>query len=304
MAYGTLIKILRSGNTHMKRFVVSLNQAVLVRLACGGMVIQALSDGVSASAQTVNITNGNSSASIDLSSSAGMSAWLVDGVNILNQQSFLFRTSSGVAAPISSLGMPSVSQLSAMSLSAIYVGPQFTLTTVYSLIGGGPGSGVADIAEQIKIQNTGLAPLSLALFQFADFAGGGNIELEKNSRALFNEAFIANGGMALNESFDDGISPGADKGMVGTATSVMNDLLTVPNFTLAGPNSGSGAWALEWDRTLGVNQSLIISEDFNVTGVTPAPEPSGWRIAFSGLVVAGMVRAYGGRRRKIGNARV
>ena len=121
----------------MKESGISHVPAILVRLVCSGVIIQALSGGVSASAQSVSVSNNNSSASIDLSSPAGMSNWLVDGVNILNQQSFLFRTGSGVAAPISSLGAPSVSQSSAMSLNAIYAGPQFTLTAVYSLVGGG-----------------------------------------------------------------------------------------------------------------------------------------------------------------------
>ncbi len=224
-----------------------------------------------------------------------MSQWLVDGVNILNQQSFLFRTASGVAAPISSLGAPTFSQPAAGLLDATYSSPQFTLTTVYSLIGGNPGSGTADIAEQIKIQNTGSTSLPLQFFQFANFAGGGNIVLSQNSRSLLNEAFISNGGMAVNETFDDGISPGADKGMVGDPTSIMSDLTTMPGFTLAGPNTGTGAWALEWDRTLGANQSLIISEDFNVTGITMAPEPSASGLAMTGALVAGFIQVYAGR---------
>ncbi len=272
----------------MKKSVLSL-----VRLACSGVVIQALGNGVSASAQTISVSNNNSSASIDLSSPAGMSNWLIDGVNILNQQSFLFRTGSGVATPISSLGAPSVSQPSAMSLNAIYAGPQLTLTTAYSLAGVGPGSGAADMTEQIKIQNTSLTPINLVFFQFANFAGNGNIELGQNSHGLINEAFISGGELGPNESFDDGISPGANEGMVGVAGSVMNDLLTVPGFMLAGPNSGTGAWALEWDRTVGANQSLIISEDISAMGITVAPEPSGLGIGLAWLAVAGIGRVYG-----------
>jgi hypothetical protein len=280
----------------MKKSVLSL-----VRLACSGVVIHVLCIGVSASAQTVSVSNNNSSASINLGSPTGMSNWSIDGVNILNQQSFLIRTGSGVAAPISSLGASSVSQPSTMSLNAIYMGPQFTLTTIYSLVGGGPGSGAADLTEQIKILNTSLTPINLVFFQFANFTGNGNIELGQNSHGLINEAFISGGGLGLNESFDDGISPGANEGMVGVAGSVMNDLLTVPGFTLAGPNSGNGAWALEWDRMLGANQSIIISEDFNVSGITVVPEPSGLGIGLVWLAVAGIGRVYGtGKMKKKG----
>lgn len=274
----------------MKKYVIPL-----ARMAFSGVVIQALCNGVSASAQNVTISNNNSSALIDLSSPAGMSAWRVDGLNILNQQSFLFRTGSGVAAPISSLGAPTVSLPSAMSLNAIYVGPQFTLTTIYTLVGGGPGSGTADMTEQIKIQNTSLTPLNLVFFQFANFAGNGNFELSQNSHGLINEAFTSNGLLDANESLDVGISPGANKGMVGDAATMMNNLSTVPGFTLTGPDVGIGAWALEWDRMISANQSITISEDFNLTGITAVPEPTGLRIALTGLVAAGMVRVHGRR---------
>jgi hypothetical protein len=286
----------------MKKFAVFLSPTVLVRLACGGVIIQALCNGVSASAQTVNVSNNNSSASINLSSPTGMSNWLIDGVNILNQQSFLFRTGSGVAAPISSLGAPSVNQPSTKSLNAIYAGPQFTLTTSYSMVGGGPGSGAADLTEQIRILNTSVTPLNLVFFQFVNFAGNGNIELGQNSHGLINEAFISHGGPGLNESIDAGISPGANKGMVGDAALMMNSLLTVPGFTLGGPDTGIGAWALEWDRMIGANQSITISEDFNVTGIVIAPEPASWRIALIGLAVMGISWVYGGRKRKTKSA--
>jgi len=71
--------------------------------------------------------------------------------------------------------------------------------------------------------------------------------------------------------------------MVGDATPVMNDLLTVPSFTLSGPESGTGALALERDRTLGTNQTFIISEDFSLTGITFVPEPSAMCIGVAGV---------------------
>ncbi len=267
-------------------------------------MIQALCNGVGASAQTVSLTNGNSSVSIDLSSPAGMSDWLVDGVNFINQQSFLSRTDSRVAAPISSLGAPSISVQIPNALVAIYTGPQFTITTVFALTGGSPGRGPAVVGEQIKIQNTSQTPLNLAFFQFTDFAGNGTAEVGQNAHGVFNQAFIPEGAPGPDEIVFGDTLPGANEGMVGDAAAVMNDLLTVPSFTLAGPEIGTGASALEWDRTLDTNQAVILSGDLDVEELIAIPEPSAMRIGVAGLVLGGLIRIHTGRRQKAGSGRI
>jgi hypothetical protein len=70
----------------MKKSVISVVPAGLVRFACRGVINQAPRNGVSAFAQTVSTSNGSSSASIALNSPTGRSDWLVDGVNILDQR--------------------------------------------------------------------------------------------------------------------------------------------------------------------------------------------------------------------------
>src|SRR5260370_21729183 len=81
----------------------------------GGLICQVLSFGSPASAQIVTLTSGNSSSQIDLGSQAGMFSWTIDGVNVLNQQSFFYRTNpGGVGSSISPL---SLTQLLPNSLS-------------------------------------------------------------------------------------------------------------------------------------------------------------------------------------------
>jgi len=268
----------------------------LALLATGGVVCQLLSFASPASAANT-LTDGNASTTIDLNSPAGMTSWVIDGVNILNQQSFFYRTNpGGVGSSISPL---SLTQLLPNSLSATFGGTGFNVTTVYTLIGGAAGSGTADLAEQIKIQNTTSSPLVFNFFQYANFAGSGIVELGQNSRGFFNEAFISGGGLVVTENLDTGISPGADKGQVGDPTTILNDITTSPGFN---PNStdtsGPGAWVLEWQRSIGANGSLIISKDLNAAGVTAAPEPPAWSLVSIGLIAFGALKQYRSRRSK------
>jgi len=126
--------------------------------AGAGLICQVLSFGSPASAQIVTLTSGNSSSQIDLGSQAGMFNWVIDGVNVLNQQTFFSRINpAGTGASISPYS--SFSQPTPSLVSATYTSASFNVTTVYSLVGQAPGSGSADIAEQIKIQNNTAAPL-------------------------------------------------------------------------------------------------------------------------------------------------
>ncbi len=265
----------------------------------GGLACQILSFGSLASAQIVSLTSGNSSSQIDLGSQAGMFNWVIDGVNVLNQQTFFSRTNSGgVGSPVSSLGAPTFSQPSASSVSATYSTALFNVTTIYNLVGQAPGSGTADLSEQIKIQNNTASPLLFDFFQFANFAGNGNVVLGQNSKGFFNEAFITGGGLVVTEDLDTGISPGADDGAIGVPSVILSDITGTPGYVPSGPDSGQGAWALEWERMIGANGSLIISKDLNASGVTMAPEPPAWSLVSMGLFAFGALKHYRGRRSK------
>ena len=263
-------------------------------LIAGGVACQILSFALPVSAANT-LTDGNASTTIDLNSPAGMTSWTIDGVNVLNQQSFFYRTTGSVGSSISPL---SLTQLLPNSLSATFAGVGFNVTTVYTLIGGAVGSGTSDISEQVKIQNTTAAPLVFNFFQFANFAGNGIVELGQNSRGFFNEAFITGGGLVVTENLDTGISPGANDGAVGDPATVLGQITGAPGYTPAGPDTGPGAWVLEWERTIGANGSLIISKDLNAAGVTAAPEPPAWSLVSIGLIALGAIKQYRIRRSK------
>jgi len=277
-------------------------------LTAGTVACQILSFATSASAQVVTLANGNSSTTIDLGSPAGMVNWIVDGVNILNQQSFFSRSGPAggpnltVNSTASSISPSAIVQLiPSSSLSAMHTEGSFNVTTVYTLVGGANGSGTADISEQIKIQNTTAAPLVFNFFQYANFAGNGIVELGQNSRGFFNEAFISGGGLVVTENLDTGISPGANYGQVGDPTAILADITGTTGFN---PNStdtsGPGAWVLEWQRQISAGGSLIISKDLNAAGVTlaPSPEPPAWSLVSIGLIAFGALKQYRSRRSK------
>lgn len=258
-------------------------------------------------AQTYTLTDGNSSVSLTPGSSIGMNNWTVDGQNQLNQQWFYYSVgNASVAAPISSLALATPVQPSGSLLNTTYTGTGFSLQAVYSLVGGALGSGVSDLGEQIKIQNTSAAPLTFHFFQYADFNIGGTanntvVQLAHNIRGLFGEALVSSGNIAISENVDTGISPGANRGEAAIFNSTLGNLTTIPGYqlnnnTLAGP--GHATWAFEWDATIGINGTLIISKDLNIQGVSvaPAPEPATWSMISIGLIGLGARRFLGRRK--------
>jgi hypothetical protein len=271
------------------------------------VALAALFQVLNTEAQTYTLTDGNSSVSLTPGSSIGMNNWSVDGQNQLNQQWFYYTLgNSSVAAPINTLALGTPVQPSASLLNTTYTGAGFSLQAVYSLVGGALGSGSSDLGEQIKIQNTSSSSLTFHFFQYADFNIGGSadstvVQLGKNIRGLFGEALVSSGNIAISENVDAGISPGANHGEAAIFNSTLGNLTTVAGYTLndnvlAGP--GHATWAFEWDATIGVNGTLIISKDLNIQGVTitPAPEPATWAMVSLGLVGFG-VRRFLGRRK-------
>src|SRR5689334_1773810 len=67
------------------------------------------------------LTDGNSSIGLSLNSSAGMTNWLVNGINQLQQQWFWFRVGGGgPEADISTISAPTTSSANAHQLTVSY----------------------------------------------------------------------------------------------------------------------------------------------------------------------------------------
>ncbi len=234
-----------------------------------------------------------------------MNNWSVDGQNQLSDQWFYYRIgNSGTGSSVGSLALTSVSQPTASSLDTIYTSPgQFSLEVDYSLVGSTPGSGTADLSEQIKIQNLSGSSLLFNFFQYANFqlGGPGNVnnqmvQLMTNRKGLYNEALVTAGNIQLTENVDSAISPGANNGEADVAPNTLNHITGTAGYNLDNTtNSGPGntTWALQWTNNIAVNGTLVINKDLSIEGV---PEPSTWAVLSLGLVAWGARRRFFGQR--------
>src|SRR6266446_6546710 len=130
----------------------------------------------------ITLSDGNSVAHLDPGSQAGMYYWAVLNSpdtyqNQLNKQWFWYRVgTTGPEASIDTLTLLTPSQPTANHVTMTYLDTlgRFNLTIDYLLTGGTPTSGTADIAENIRINNTSGAPLNYHFFQYSDFDMGGD----------------------------------------------------------------------------------------------------------------------------------
>jgi len=272
----------------------ALSQNAVIALICAAAL--------QSQAQIVTLSDGNSTALIDPTTSQGMYNWSVQGQNYLSQQWFWYGLGGGAVAPINTISAPSVTLLGTREVLASYAGSGFTVSVDYLLTGGtGVGVGqtaVAGIGESIRIINTGASPLAFHFYQYSDFdlgAGGlsDTVQLGTNLRGLFNEALQSNPNVGLTETVT---TPGAQHGEValhGVTLARLNSGLPVTLTDAAGPvGPGDVTWALQWDLNIAPGGSVLISKD-KYLSVMVVPEPSA--IALLGLGMGACLL----RRRKI-----
>jgi hypothetical protein len=279
-----------------------------------GFLCQILS-GISGASPIYTLSSGNSSVGIDVGSQTGIYNWTVDGQNQLNQQWFWYRTaSSGPAASVDTIGAPAVTWLNNYNiLQTTYANSQFSITVLYSLVGGSPGSGTSDLTEQISIRNLVNNPLTFDFFQYADFNLGGTPnndtgELDKNGKKYGGVTQYNSPGCRVSEDVDAAVSQSANFGQIGIgsgAASTILNLLKKPGFTHLNdqnntpPGGGNVNWGLEWDANIASGGTLIISKDINIAGVVPAvpvPESAPWGFVLIGLLSLGLYHGRWGRR--------
>lgn len=245
----------------------------LLGLCLCGVIGMALS----VNARIFTLTSGNSTASVDPNSQAGMFNWTVDGYNQLYQQWFWYGIGTGTGqSSIDTISAPTINPLSASSASISYANSQVSAQITYALTGGTLGSGSSALNESIHFVNTSASSLTLRFYQYSDFdlmgsASGDSLQLYRNLSGKFYEAIQTKGNVTMSET---DVVPGANHGEASFYPDLLNRLnggtqiTLADNLNLVGP--GDTAWALEWDVTLAAGASLDISKN---KVISPVPEP-------------------------------
>ncbi len=215
----------------------------------------------------------NSSVTIDPYSQAGMLNWVVETYDQMATSSYWYRIgSTGVAAPISSIGTADVSQLTPGDATIIYSSALFDLQVDYTLWGGMVGSGMSDVSETVKITNKTGTALNFYLFEF--------VNMDLNGTAAGETATLTNSSTVVQ-------SDGATEGQlsvntipncweIGDAATLQNKISSVSGLSLSNatsPFTGDAAFAFQWGFSVAGNGSVSMSQDKLMMGAQ-VPEPS------------------------------
>lgn len=285
---------------------VRFYQGALVAFLFAGAVVQT-------DAQLYTLSAQNSSVQIDLS--GGISQWLIDGVNQLNQQWFYYSIGSGPVYSIDTIApwsTPTLGHGSSPSLTETYANSFISVKTQYTLQGQATGSGKATLGDSITINNPSATAQTYHFYQYSDFYLGGStgsqlVQFNINGAGSAYQVIqtgganltgtvtaLSNGGSVAPEE-QAGIYDGTMFGLInGNPAPVLNNNLN------AGP--GNVNFAYEWDVTLAAygnpGSSLTLSE---IQAVVPiVPEPSSVALITSGML--GLALFYRCRRAGQGNS--
>ena len=231
------------------------------------------------------ITNNNSSLTINTSS--GVSSWLVDGVNQLNQRWFWYRIGNGgPESPIQSINAsPTVtSPIPGRSLDITYANALLSVNVTYSLSGGAVGSDTGTITESVRVKNLTAGNLDLHFFQYADM---NLINTAANQTVLFTQDIAGRriatqslGTKTVTERVTSGANPVAHFQADSTGQILAGLMDGVPTALTdvgsTGP-AGDATYAFQWDAVLAPSgqpgESLATS-----TLITVVPEPSAFGV--------------------------
>lgn len=255
-------------------------------ISCLGLAVAGVASAWAHSAQAAVFTleDGNSTADFDTTDgfNSGQQSWVIDGTNHLNLQAFFFRVGdTGEEVNLGTLPIAGGgSDVSATdtnlsgkddTLFVRYDSGSFLVEVKWSLQGGSPGSGTADIAEQIKIINTTGSALDMHFFQYVDFNLGGSSAGDTVRIDNERTAVQFNGGFVGSETVVTPMPARYEAGSAGLggifSNGVADDLANA-----SGPLSpADAAWGFQWDVVIAPNDSFLISKDKQITQI---PEPT------------------------------
>jgi len=244
-------------------------------------------------AQTLGLSDGGSTATVDLTGGGGMNSWTVLGQNQLQQQWFYYSVNGSSVQAINQLGAPTINAYSPNLLDVTYANSQLSVEVQYSLTGGGVGSGAADMAENLYIKNVSGADIAnMNFFQYSHFnllgTGNNSIQMYGDPVNGYGAVQQSSGATAIQEAIALPNANGAEAALAGQT---LSRFATIPGYNLndnliAGP--GDVTWAFEWSQGLNAGDTLNIIKDKNLQ-IAMVPEPS-----TLGLIALG-VGAFGSR---------
>lgn len=255
-----------------------------------------------ANATIFNLTDRNSTFSVDTQSQAGAFDWIVDGTDNLFQQWFWYRVgNTGPEASLDALNLTfeKASDTDADAgnevLNVTYTDPQgrFDIHINYTLTGGMSGSKASDVAETITIDNLSTGTLDFHFFQYSDFDLNGTSNGQTAS-FITPQAFQQFGaGIEFSETV---ATPPASHHQADFFSTIRDSLnngtaTTLNDNNVAGP--GDVTWAFQWDFSIAAGTSMQVSKDKQLHAV---PEPVSLAM-WSSLGALGLV--YRSRRRAV-----
>ena len=243
----------------------------LSRVCVGVLTTVALLAGVSFADPIYMLNDANSTAQFDLGTQAGQFNWVVDQTPQLAQQWFWYRVGDLPEASFDTIGAPVVIQPIPSFLSATYTMPgSFTAPLSLFLSGGQLGSGTADIAETIRINNISGSPLDFHLFQYVNFDLNGTPQGDTVHFLAPNTVEQSEGSTILSETV---ITPSAshrEAALSPQTLLALNDGAATTLNDFDGPlGPDDVTWAFQWDVTIATSGTLIVSKDKQIR----IPEP-------------------------------
>lgn len=234
-------------------------------------------------AQIISLSDGGSTATVDLGSSAGMNSWTVNGQNQLHQQWFWYRTDGGLAQSIDTIGNLQYQTTGNNILDAIYQNDLLSVEIQYTLTGGGVGTGNADMTEQIMAINKSGGVLNLNFYQYSNFnllgAANDNVQIF-GGPGNYNFVRQWNGLTAIQEAVT---APSAFYAEAALYNQTLTEFGSTPGLTLNGnltDGPGNVTWALQWTSTLAAGGEFDLTKDKSLS-ISVVPEPS--TVAFIAL---------------------
>jgi hypothetical protein len=208
----------------------------------------------------ITLTNGNSMVQIDPTTAQGMFSWIVDGTNQVYQHWFWLRQGSN--APQTSfdqLGEPVGVSYTSTNANLQYLPPGLSISMAFALSGGAPGSFASDFVESVRIQNTSNGPVTLHVFDYADFDLAGNSDGDTVTFPTTNSVLQQGKGMKLTQTAQGPTPSYWEASWYAIALDEIDGSLPATlSDKLIPPSPGDQTFAYQWDVTLNPGQSFAV----------------------------------------------